>query len=100
MMRRHLADLLDRVDTAESIRRRAVQEALSDALARTWTRRAKVLDWAAERPGDYPGGPVDWETGEPLAPPEPDPERIERLRSAALACRQKAALLERRWLDA
>lgn len=99
-MRRHVADLLDRVDVAEDMRRRAVQEALSDALAITWTRRAALLDWAAERPGDYPGGPVDWETGEPLAPPAPDPERAAALRDSALACRRKAVLLERRWLDA
>ena len=100
-MRRHLRDLLDRIDVDEAIRRRAVQEIVSDALAFTWTHRAKILDWAAERPGDYRGGPVDWETGRPLYEGSTTgQERAGDLRAAALACRQKAALLEARWIDA
>lgn len=98
-MRRHLRDLLDRIDVGEAIRRRAVQEAVADSLACTWTRRADALEAALPRPGDYPGGPVDWDTGEALDPP-PAIRTGEGARLAALACRQKAALLERRWIDA
>lgn len=97
--RHHLRDLLDRVDVAELIRRRAVQEALADALAHTWTRRAEALEWAQERPGDYPGGPVDWLTGKPLNAPPADLERAAALVAAAFACRRKAALLEARVID-
>lgn len=96
---RALRLLLEQIDLDEAIRRRAVQEAIADALACTHRRRADTLEAALPRPGDYPGGPVDWETGEPMAPPTARGEAVEQLRSAALACRQKAALLERRWID-
>ncbi len=102
-MRRHLRDLLERIDLDEQIRRRAVQEAISDALAHTWTRRAVALEAALPRQGDYLGGPVDWETGRPLyegSTTSQEQERADDLRAAALACRQKAALLEARWIDA
>lgn len=88
-MRRALALLVDQIDLGEAVRRRAAQEAISDVLAWQWTHRAEVLDWAAQRPSDHPGGPVDWETGEPLDPPPGDPERATALAGAALACRQK-----------
>lgn len=101
VMRRHLANLLDRIDLGEQIRRRAVQEAISDALAHTWTRRAEALEDALPRLDDYRGGPVDWETGRPLYEGSTTGQgRADDLRAAALACRQKAALLERRWIDA
>ncbi len=99
-MSRHVQDLLDRIDLGELIRRRVVQEAISDALAHTWTRRALTLEAALPRPEDYRGGPVDFESGRPLYEGrEPDETRLQDLRAAALACRQKAALLEQRWLD-
>ena len=28
-------------------------------------------DYGKPRPGDYPGGPCDWETGQPLPPEQP-----------------------------
>lgn len=48
-MRRALAQLVDEIDLNEAVRRRAVQEAITDVLAWQWTRRAKVLDWASEQ---------------------------------------------------
>lgn len=89
-MRHHVRDLLERVDLDEMVRRRAVQEAVTDALAHTWTRRAEVFEWAAPKPGDFTGRA----TAAELA------ERQARCEATALACRQKAALLERRWIDA
>jgi hypothetical protein len=94
-----LQTLLARIDTAEPMRRRAIQEAISDAMAETWLRRAELFDWAVSRPGDHPGGQVDWESGQPLNPPASDPGRDVDLRLTALACRQKAALLKQGWLE-
>lgn len=84
-----LRTLLARIDAAEPMRRRAVQEAVTDALAETWQRRAAMFDWARPRPGDYPGRA----TREALA------EADTRCRLAALACRQRAALLDGGCLD-
>lgn len=98
-MSRALRQLVEQINLDEAVRRRAVQEAVSDALACTWTGRAKALEAALPRRDDYPGGSCDWETGEPLDPPPACGEAVEELRSTANACRQKAALLERRWID-
>jgi hypothetical protein len=95
----HLRQLLANIDAAEPMRRRAVQQAISEASAWWWAWRAEQFHAAAARPGDYPGGPVDWETGQPLSPPPSDPGRDAEVRLTALACRQKAALLEAGWLD-
>jgi hypothetical protein len=35
-----------------------------------WQRRRAEADTTGSRPGDYPGGPVDWETGRPLSIPD------------------------------
>lgn len=52
----HVSALVGRVDAAEPIRRRAVQDALTGALAGQRERRAQTFEWAAYRPGvDYPG---------------------------------------------
>ena len=81
--------MLDRVDVAEAVRVRAAEEALSDALASTWRRRAELLEWARPRPGEYAGGA----TAAELA------ERDRRLARQAEACRNKATLLETGLLD-
>jgi hypothetical protein len=94
-----LKQLLTEIDAAEIMRRRAIQEAISDAMAETWLRRAELFDWATSQPSDHRGGPVDWESGQPLNPPTSDPGRDAGLRLTALACRQKAALLKLGWLD-
>lgn len=92
-------DLLDRLDQDEHLRRRAVQEAITDVLACTWTRRATDLEGALPRAGDHPGGPVNWQTGATLDPAPVDADRTAELRGVVRACRAKAALLEARWLD-
>jgi hypothetical protein len=50
-----LRELLGRIDIAEAARRRAVQQAISDALPETWRRRAQDFRAAAPKPGDWPG---------------------------------------------
>lgn len=98
-MQRALRTLVDQIDLDETVRRRAVQEAITNALATTWTARAATLEAALPQHGDFPGGPVDWNTGQPLDPPPPRDDAVRDLQAAVLACRQKAALLERRWID-
>lgn len=99
-MREEAARLIARVDAEESIRRRAVQEALSSIHAGQLRRRANRLRDALPKPGDYPGGPCDWATGTPLAPPPADPGRSADLAAAADALDAKATLLEMGLLDA
>jgi hypothetical protein len=94
-----LKQLLARIDTAEPMRRRAVQEASTSAMAEAWLRRAELFDWAASQPGDHPGGPVDWESGSAIDPPDSDPGRDVDLRLTALACRFHAAAIEAGWFE-
>jgi len=90
LVRAEVGRILARVDTAEPIRRRVVQDALNDALACTWHRRAELYDWARHRPGlDYTGN----------ATPAELAERDRKLAAQAQACRHKAELLELRILD-
>jgi len=89
LVRVEVARILARVDTSEPIRRRVVQEALNDALACTWRRRADLLEWARPRPGEYAGQA----TAAELA------ARDRRLAAQAQACRNKATLLDLRILD-
>lgn len=88
-MRRRVRELLARVDFAESLRRRAVQDAITSVLAEQWHRRADLWDWASPRPGDYTGRA----TAEQLA------EDTQRCASAAFACRAHAAMLDAGWLE-
>jgi hypothetical protein len=89
LLRAEVARILARVDTAEAIRRRAVQEALSAATAHTWRRRAALLRWALSVPGEYLGQA----TLEQIA------ERDARLAAQARACENQATLLELGLLD-
>jgi len=89
LLRAEITKLLTRVDTAEAIRRRAVQEALSAATAHTWRRRSDLLEWARPRPGEW----VGQSTPVQLA------ERDRRLAAQAEACRHRAELLELGLLD-
>jgi hypothetical protein len=50
-----LRQLLESIDMGEAMRRRAVQEAISDALPEVWLRRARAFRDAAPRPRDHPG---------------------------------------------
>jgi len=81
--------ILARVDTAEAVRRRVVQDALNDAVATTWRRKAALLEWARPRPTDWNGN----------ATPAELAERDRRLSAQAEACRAKATLLELGILD-
>lgn len=66
----------------DNIARRILQDALSEANADHWRRRARLLEQALSRPGDYTG----------QATPEQIAERDERLRAAILACSLRAQL--------
>ena len=79
-----LRTLLERIDLAEPMRRRAVQEAISQATAEWWRRRAEQFQWARPRPGDYNGAA----TSEELAAAD------ERCLGIAQACLAKASLIE------
>lgn len=61
---------------------RVVSDALAEATASYWERRAKTFEDAAPRPGDYPG----------LATPADLSAARERCLGAAAACRARASL--------
>lgn len=88
LLRHEVGRILARVDM-EAIPLRAAQEALSSALACTWSRKAEMLEWARPRPGDFTGS----------ATPSEIAEHDRRLAAQAQACRNKAALLELGLLD-
>jgi len=89
LLRHEVGRILARIDLDEPIRRRAVQESVSNALACTWRRKADLLEWARPRPGEYAGQA----TAAELA------ERDQLLAAQAKACRNKAILLELHILD-
>ena len=89
LVRSEVSRILARIDTAEPIRRRVVQDALNDALACTMRRRAELFEWARPRPGEYAGQAT---TAELAA-------RDRLLAAQAKACRNKAILLELHILD-
>jgi hypothetical protein len=88
LVRAEVGRILARVDM-EAIPQRAVQEALSSALACTWSRRAAMFEWARPKPGDWNGTATAAEIA----------DRDRRLAAQAQACRNKAALLELGLLD-
>ena len=89
-MRAEVGRILARVDVEEPIRRRVVQDALSQAAACTWWRKAELYDWARHRPGvDYAGN----------ATPAELAERDRKLAAQAAACRHKAELLAYHLVD-
>jgi hypothetical protein len=67
-----------------NFQRRILQDALSEATADYWRRRARALEKALSRPTDYRG----------RATPEQIAERDEQLRAAILACSLRAQLYE------
>lgn len=69
-------------DQAVQFHQRVLQDALSEATASFWERRARQLEEAAPRPGDWPG----------RATPEQLSAARERCLSAAAACRHRATL--------
>jgi hypothetical protein len=88
--RARLRQLLAAIDLGEPMRRRAVQQVILQAESWWWAWRAEQFHAAAPRPGDYPGGPVDWKTGFPLNPPKADTSEC---LEAARACWSHAHLL-------
>ena len=83
-MRAEVAKLVDRIDVDERIRIRAVQEAVGNAAAFTWTRKAEAYEWAMSLPSDFTGDA----TAEQIA------ERDRRLAAQARAFRNRATLLQ------
>lgn len=70
-------------DYVEHFRRRILQDALAEATAEYWRRRAQTLEAALPRRGDFTG----------RATPEQLEEQRMRVASTVLACRQKAELM-------
>jgi hypothetical protein len=79
-----LRELLERIDLGEAMRRRAVQEAMADALPEVWRRRARDFREAAPRPTDFRGRASrrDWS------------DQYLRCMATAKACELHAQLLE------
>lgn len=73
-------DLPALVDHVDHFQRRVLNEALLDASATYWRRRAAMFEWARPRPTDYPG----------RATPAERRERDARLAALAQACRNRA----------
>ncbi len=84
-----LADLVASVDFEEAVRRRAVQDAITDSLVWQLRRRAEVFEWAAPRPTDFTGNATEEELF----------TAVNRCHARAQALRSKAALIEWGWLS-
>ena len=82
-----LRRLLGRLDLTEPIRRRAVQDAITDALVETGIWRSYSFEQARPRPGDFTG----------LATPAELAD--ERCAEVALACRNHADALAWGWFE-
>lgn len=79
MVRVKLADLESHV---EHFRSRVLQDALADATAAYWRRRAETFREALPREGDFTG----------RATPDQIEEQRRRVAATILACRQRAAV--------
>lgn len=80
-MSRELTSLAENV---EHFRQRVLHDALSEALAAYWRRRAEMLEWAMPRAGDFHGRSTRRELE----------ERWAQLRAEAEACRNRARVAE------
>jgi hypothetical protein len=78
-----LRAMLSRIDVFEAMRRCGVRDAVRDALADTWERRARSFEWARPRVGDFNGAATAAELE----------ERDRRCADVALACRRHALLI-------
>lgn len=75
---------VDLAGYVEHFRARVLQDALNEATAAYWHRRADAFDQARSRPGDHPGR---------AAPADPA-ARDRELDTIARACRTRAALAQ------
>lgn len=73
------------VDGLPHMTRRLLQDAVNEALAATWERRAAAFLAARPRPGDYRGRATDADLR----------QRWQRLTEVAQACRARAAVSRR-----
>ncbi len=87
--RAFLGRLLSRIDWAEAIRRRAVQDAITDALVETWIWRAYAFEQARPQPNDFTG----------LGTPAELTAADGRCAQVALACRNHADALAWGWFE-
>jgi hypothetical protein len=74
---------------------RVIQDAMSEATAAYWLRRARQFEDARPDPArDHNGGPVDFETGTPARQPDLDDLRARwiELTEIAQACRHRATV--------
>lgn len=78
-----LHKLISQIDIDEQLRKRAIQQAILEAEAWHWAKRAEEFHAAAPRKGDYHG----------RATREELQAAYDRCMSTALACRRKAASL-------
>lgn len=74
--------LTDLEDYTEHFRKRVLQDALTEATAAYWRRRAETFEAALPRPGDFTGN---------ATPEQVEAQRM-RLAATILACRQRAAV--------
>lgn len=74
----------------DHFQRRIIQDALTDATAVYWRRRAETFEWARPRPGEFHGQATREELDEADA----------RCAAMARACRAKADAIEQRIVDA
>ena len=84
-----LRRLLGRIDWAEPVRQRAIQDAITDALAETWVWRSYAFEQARPRPDDFTG----------QATPAELAVADERCAEVALACRNHAEGLTWGWFE-
>lgn len=71
-------------ENVEHFRQRVLQDALSEAMASYWQRRAQMLEWAMPRAGEFHGRATRAELE----------GRCARLRVEADACRNRARVAE------
>lgn len=74
---------VDLADYVEHFRARVLQDALNEATAAYWLRRAETFEWACSRPGDLLG---------PHTTPAQRAARDQEKRAIAAACRHRASL--------
>jgi hypothetical protein len=83
--RLRLRTLITQIDVDEQMRTRAAQQAILEAESWFWCWRAEQFHAAAPRPGDFHGRATQQDLQ----------EAYDRCMATALACRRRAALVDR-----